>query len=106
MKSIADWLESLPIAAMLALVMALSAVAAALCLRIRLRTARWALALAVPFMIAWSIYWMPVWAGNDPSEYGAWSPVFIVAWGLAGAVASVLVFIAKWTMTRIRTPYA
>jgi len=103
MNNIAHWLESLPAAAVFALVMALSAVVAALCLRIRLRAVRWALALATPFVIAWCIYWMPVWAGNDASEYGAWAPLFIVPWGLSGAIASVLVFIAKRTMTRVRT---
>jgi hypothetical protein len=103
MNNVTHWLESLPAPAVLALVMAPSAVVAALCLRIRLRTVRWGLALATPFVIAWCIYWMPVWAGNDPSEYGAWAPLFIVPLGLAGAVASVLVFIGKWTITRIRT---
>jgi hypothetical protein len=104
MNNIAHSLESLPGAAVFALVMALSAVVAGLCLRIRLRTVRWALALVTPFVIAWCIYWMPVWVGNDdPSEYGAWAPLFIVPWGVSGAVASVLVFVAKRTMTRVRT---
>ena len=103
MNNIAHWwLESLPAAAVFALVMALSAVVATLSLRVRLRTVRW-LALVTPFVIAWCIYWLPAWAGNDPSEYDAWAPLFIVPWGLSGAVASVLVFVAKRTMTRVRT---
>jgi hypothetical protein len=103
MNNVARWLESLPAEALFALVMALSAVVAALCLRIRLPIVRWALALVIPFVIAWCLYWMPVWVGNDPSEYAAWAPLFIVLWGLSGAVASLLVFIAKRTMTRART---
>jgi hypothetical protein len=106
MNNIAHWLDSLPAAAVFVLVMASSAVVAALCLRIRLRTVRWALALVTPFVIAWCIYWMLVWVGNHPSEYGAWAPLFIVPWGLSGAVASVLVSVAKRTMTRVRTRWS
>ena len=84
MNNIAHWIESLPAEALFALVMALSAVVAGLCLRIRLRMVRWALALVIPFVIAWCLYWMPVWVGNDPSEHAAWAPLFVVLWGPVG----------------------
>jgi len=49
----------------------------------------------VPLVIAYSLYWLPVWLGNDPSEYGAWALVVVTPWFIAGAMSSaatILVF--------------
>jgi hypothetical protein len=43
-------------------------------------------ALIAPFIIAFCLYWSPVWLGADPSEYHAWAFVFILPWFLAGAI--------------------
>ena len=45
---------------------------------------------AVPLMLAYSLYWLPVWLGNDPSEYGAWQLIVIGPWFIAGAIASAV----------------
>src|SRR3974390_1057595 len=42
----------------------------------------------VPLVIAYFLYWSPVWLGADPSEYGAWKFVIIPPWFLAGAISS------------------
>ena len=47
--------------------------------------------LIVPFIIAFSLYWSPVWLGADPSEYHAWALVFIIPWFLAGALPSAVI---------------
>lgn len=42
-----------------------------LCSKVSMRFgALWA--VIVPLVVAYSIYWSPVWFGADPSEYGAW----------------------------------
>jgi hypothetical protein len=42
-----------------------------LCSKVSLRFgALWA--VIVPLVVAYSVYWSPVWFGADPSEYGAW----------------------------------
>lgn len=52
---------------------------------------KWTLALTVPYLFAHSLYWLPVWLGEHPSEFSAWSVIFIVPWYLAGAISSALV---------------
>jgi len=47
--------------------------------------------LFVPFIIAFCLYWTPVWLGADPSEYHAWALVFIIPWFLAGALPSAAI---------------
>jgi hypothetical protein len=49
---------------------------------------RRALAFLVPFALAYSLYWSPVWLGRDPSEYGGWWFICIPPWYAAGALAS------------------
>ena len=44
----------------------------------------------VPFILAYSLYWSPVWLGSDPSEYGAWSVIVIGTWFLAGFFPSAI----------------
>lgn len=46
-------------------------------------------AVAIPLIIAYSLYWLPVWLGDDPSEYGAWSFI-IIPWFFAGFFPSAV----------------
>ena len=42
-------------------------------------------AVVVPFVLAYCLYWSPVWFGrSDPSEYGAWAVAGVGALFLAG----------------------
>src|SRR5579862_8104406 len=53
-------------------------------------------ALIVPFGLASSLYWLPVWFGADSSEYGVWAVGVIGAWFFAGFFPSaVLVLILQ-----------
>jgi len=45
---------------------------------------------------------MPVWAGKDPSEYGAWAPLFIVPWAISGVAAAGVILVAERFATRAR----
>jgi hypothetical protein len=53
-------------------------------------------AVVVPLVISYCLYWLPVWLGNDPSEYGAWSGLVVGVWFVAGAVpSSVILFVLR-----------
>jgi hypothetical protein len=72
-----------------ALVVALaSGVLGAICGQVRPPLVRRALALLVPFALAYSLYWLPVWLGQNPSEYGGWWLVCIPPWYAAGVLTS------------------
>jgi hypothetical protein len=59
-----------------------------LCSKLSLRFgALWA--VIVPLIVAYSLYWSPVWFGADPSEYGVWSFI-IVAWFFVGFFPSAI----------------
>src|SRR6266478_2423758 len=51
---------------------------------------RWLWVVIVPFILAYCLYWSPVWLGSDPSEYSAWAVLCVGTWFLAGAVSSTL----------------
>lgn len=74
-----------------AVVALLSVFLAAGCTRLRSRMRAWALSLGGPLLIAYCVYWTPVWMGEDSSEYSAWWPIFIGPWYLLGATVSALV---------------
>ena len=61
--------------------------------RIRNRGARWAAAALWPFLLSYSVYWMPVWLGadGDRAQYSAWELLCVGPPFLAGLVASSLV---------------
>jgi hypothetical protein len=40
--------------------------------------------VVVPFTFAYSLYWLPVWLGSDPSQYRAWSLIGIGTYFLSG----------------------
>lgn len=67
-----DLIESLGIGSGAIVVAVLSlGVVWLLCSKVSVRFgALWA--VIVPLVIAYSLYWSPVWLGDDPSEYGAW----------------------------------
>ena len=78
-----------------------SAILAFLWVRLRSTPLRWVLALSVPLVISYSLYWSPVWLGADSSEYSAWAPLFIVAWYIAGAaMSSLVVYLDNWRRRR------
>ena len=56
--------------------------------QVRLPVVRRGLAFLVPFVLAYSLYWLPVWLGQNPSEYGGWWLICIPPWYVAGVVAS------------------
>ena len=51
---------------------------------------RWLWVVIVPLLFAYSLYWLPVWLGSDPSLYSAWAVLFVGAWFLSGAVPSTV----------------
>jgi hypothetical protein len=64
---------------------------------IKSRKLKWMISLIVPFFVAYILYFSPVFFfGSDPSEYSAWSGIFIIPWYAAGLFGSVIViFIMK-----------
>jgi predicted membrane protein len=100
MKSIVGWFEALPLSMTTLIVTCLSAAVALLWTPIRSRGLRWTLAFVSPFLIAWCVYWTPVWMGADPSEYGAWSGLFLAVWGFPATIASILVVLAVGERSR------
>jgi hypothetical protein len=49
---------------------------------------RWLWVVIVPSIFAYSLYRLPVWLGDDASEYSAWAVLLVGAWFIAGAVPS------------------
>ena len=49
---------------------------------------RWLWVVIVPSIFAYSLYRLPVWLGEDASEYSAWAVLLVGAWFIAGAVPS------------------
>jgi hypothetical protein len=63
--------------------------------RVRPVTVRWLGAVAVPFALAYVLYWSPVWLGSsDVAQYSAWQFLVVGVWFLAGVTASVVVIFA------------
>lgn len=58
---------------------------------VRLVWLRRILITIVPLALSGSLYWLPVWMGQDSSEYSMWAIVCIVPWSVAGAFASIAV---------------
>ena len=83
--------QSLSLTSASVLVAVISGVAALLIGRVGSALARWFAAVLFPFMLAYSVYWMPVWLGADGSEYLAWALLGVGVPFLAGLVPSVVV---------------
>jgi hypothetical protein len=89
MLSMLNLLRSLSLETGAVVIMAASAVIGAGLSRITNTILRRILASSVPLVLAYSLYWSPVWLGADPSEYSSWAPLFILPWFLAGLLASI-----------------
>ena len=86
-----DSLESLSIGSGAGLVMVASALLAVVWAQVPSRIVAWLLALGVPLIVSYSLYWLPFWLGADSLEAGAWAGLFIVPWYFAGAAVSSIV---------------
>jgi len=100
MRELYAWFESLPLSGTIAVVTCISATFALACTRIRSRGVKWTFALIGPSVIAWCVYWTPVWMGAPPSEYSAWSGIFVAVWGVPATIASALVVFAVGRLSR------
>ena len=86
------FLESLSLTSGALLIAVISAVAVWLLGTLLPKAPRWAWALLVPLLLAYCVYWSPVWLGSDDvSQYSAWAVLVIGTWFVAGALASALV---------------
>ena len=85
------FLNSLSIGSRAGLVALVSALLAVAYAQLSSQRAVWILNLGMPFIVSYSLYWSPVWLGADSLEYGAWAPLFIVPWYLAGLLVSTIV---------------
>jgi hypothetical protein len=63
---------------------------------VRSRLFQGLIALLPPCVIAYSLYWTPVWCGKNASEYWSWAPLLIVPWSGAGLMVSVLMYNYIW----------
>ena len=96
MNGFLNWFETMPLAGTTAIAATLAAVLSLASLRVRRWGVRLAVALFGPFLISYCLYWLPVWMGEDPSEYGAWAFIIFVPWGAAGVMASLAVLGASY----------
>jgi hypothetical protein len=87
-----ELLRSLTFGSGALLVAVASAVLALVLARVLNLTLSWIFSVAVPFVLAYSLYWSPVWFGANSSEYSSWAPIFIGPWFLAGVGASAMTF--------------
>jgi hypothetical protein len=65
---------------------------------------RWLGAVGAPLVLAFCLYWLPVWLGANPSEYSSWSFLIVGAWFLAGAVSSAAVVLILGKRTPASRP--
>src|SRR5258708_1356795 len=98
------FLQSLSIGAGAGIVALVSALLAVLWARFAPRILVWFLPRGTPFIIARSLYWLPVWMGSDDvDQYGAWQWIAIVPWYCAGSVASSVVVLLFQRVRKSRT---
>src|SRR5215472_8318096 len=57
---------------------------------------RWSATLVCAIIVAWMLYWLPVFLGASPSESGAWAVIFIGIWSVAGVCMSLFIGLL-WT---------
>ena len=88
-----DFLQSLSLPVVAAIIAIVSAVLAVFFARIRSRALAWFAALLAPFLLSYALYWAPVWLGAGADEYDAWAIIFLVPWYFAGAIASCLALV-------------
>ena len=96
-RTMNEWLQQLDIFGTTTVVAVLSALTSvAVCAMSRRAFLRWSAAVVGPFIIAAALYYLP----TGPAEHGSWAGLFISIWGVAGALASLLVVFLWTIMTR------
>ena len=87
-----DLFESAPFGVTTLIVAALCLLAVAALARFVPLKWMWLVSIVTPLFIAWLVYWMPFWIRPHTysSEYSAWELLFIVAWGGAGIIVSLI----------------
>lgn len=89
-----DLLGSLSLGSGAAVVAVCSAVLAGPLCYLRPIILRWLGAIAAPFVLAYTLYWSPVWLGSDDmAQYSAWQFLVVGVWFLAGVASSVVVIV-------------
>jgi hypothetical protein len=53
----------------------------------------WLAAIIIPILLAYCIYWSPVWLGANPSEYSTWSFLGVGIPAFAGIISSLIVIL-------------
>jgi len=53
----------------------------------------WIVAIFVPLVSSYALYWAPVWLGSSASEYSGWFLLIVGAWYSSGFFASILTVI-------------
>ncbi|HSY48808.1 MAG TPA: hypothetical protein VLC46_08360 [Thermoanaerobaculia bacterium] len=99
-SDIRELVDSLSLTSGAALIAGMSFIAALALVPVRNVAVRWTTALAIPVLLSYSLYWLPVWLGSNSAEYSAWAPLFLVGWSVSGAVAACFVLLAFWFRTR------
>jgi hypothetical protein len=98
-----EFLKSLSLYSGVLLVAAVSIAALIAAFRLLPRWAQWCTGVLVPVLLAWSLYWSPVWLGAaGRSEYSAWSWLGVGAWSAAGLLANSAVAIIAVRLRRRR----
>lgn len=86
-----DFLESFSLGSGALLIAFLSVGIVWLLTFLLLKTLDWLWVIVVPFVLAYCLYWSPVWLGaDDVSQYGAWSFLGVGTWFLAGLFPSAI----------------
>ena len=86
-----DLVKSLSLLSGALVIAVVSGVCAVAWTRIALSQLKWGLAIGAPGLLAYSLYWSPVWLGADASEYWSFAPIPIGVWFAAGVIPSTLV---------------
>ena len=98
--AVLNFLNSLSVGTGGLVVLLLSAALSVPAYFIRSRPLRYMSGMAGAFLVAYALYWSPVWLGANRSEFSSWAFASIPIWFLAGAVGSVL---ATWLLERRTT---
>ena len=54
------------------------------------RPVRYLVAIAVAFIVAYCLYWLPAWLEGDRSAFSTWAYLVVPVWFVAGLVGSVV----------------
>jgi hypothetical protein len=60
---------------------------------VQYQSVRFILLAAMPFAVAWALYWLPTSADGSPSEYANWAPIFIYPWAFVAYIAAATGFL-------------